>query len=255
MFEGANTTILWLTRWVWAAWSCLAETGSTRAGTGRSCCLCLRGSRVKWWRGWWRRWGRWAGGRVAGRCKRGWHWQCFPYRPIRATRPPWCIPFGRPIPHRVGKHGLRSPQGIVKSTKTKLDVHQFHLIVKLHKGRNYLTWIPLTLSLAWTTLEQRKNQRKNQRTHNIDDACTVDILLNLTLRFGIKFKTEWLCMLPQILDIKAKPHHNDQKSKNLQKVQEYPGTVIYIYIYIYLSIYLFICLFVCLYVYMYVCII
>ena len=58
-------------------------------------------------------------------------------------------------------------------------------------------------------------------------------------------------MLPQILDIKAKPHHNDQKSKNLQKVQEYPGTVIYIYI----SIYLFIYLFVCLYVYMYVCII
>ena len=154
----------------------------------------------------------------------------FPTALIRATRPPWCIPFGRPIPHRVGKHGLRSPQGIVKSTKTKLDVHQFHLIVKLHKGRNYLTWIPLTLSLAWTTLEQRKNQRKNQRTHNIDDACTVDILLNLTLRFGIQFKTEWLYMLPQILDIKAKPHHNDQKSKNLQKVQEYP--VIYIYLFI-----------------------
>ena len=54
-------------------------------------------------------------------------------------------------------------------------------------------------------------------------------------------------MLPQILDIKAKPHHNDQKSKNLQKVQEYPGTVIYIYIY------LFIYLFVCLFVYMYIC--
>ena len=55
-------------------------------------------------------------------------------------------------------------------------------------------------------------------------------------------------MLPQILDIKAKPHHNDQKSKNLQKVQEYP--VIYIYIYIYLFIYLIFYL----YVYMYVCI-
>ena len=188
-FEGANTTILWPTRWVWAAWSCVAETGSTRAGTGHSCCWCLRGSKVRWWRGWWRRSdrrrGRWAGGRVAGRCRRGWHWQCFPYSPIRATRPHWCIPFGRPIPHRVGKQGLRSPQGIVKSTKTKLDVHQFHLIVKLHKGRNYLTWIPLTLSLAWTTLEQRKNQRKNQRTHNIDDACTVDMLLNLTRRFCV----------------------------------------------------------------------
>ena len=53
-------------------------------------------------------------------------------------------------------------------------------------------------------------------------------------------------MFPQILDTEAKPHHNDQGSKNLQGPRTSKNCDIYIYIYIIIHI--------CIYIYAFLCI-